>query len=75
VDWRLVRDAAVYGPWDGVRIGRNDIWAVRVGPGQDEVRKRLDQTRLLQRGAFFEGPDGDAVFVYRCRAVACLSGS
>jgi hypothetical protein len=75
VNWHLVGNAAVNGPWDGVPMGRDDVWAVRVAPGQDEVRKRLDQARLLQRRASFVGPDGDAVFVYRCSAVACFSGS
>lgn len=75
VDWHLVRNAAVNGPWDGVRMASGDVWAVRVGPGQDDLRQRLENARSLQRSASFVGPDGDAVFVYRCRAVACVSGS
>jgi hypothetical protein len=75
VDWHLVRNAAMNGPWDGVPLGRGDIWAVRVGPGADDMRARLDQARLLQRRASFAGQDGDAVYVYSCSAVACFSGS
>jgi hypothetical protein len=56
-------------------MARNDVWAIRVAPDQHEMRRRLDQTRLLERRATFVGPDGDTVFVYRCNAVACLSGS
>ena len=74
VNWRHVRDAAVNGPWDRVPMGRDDIWAVRVARGQDEMRKRLALPLLLQRRASFEGPDGDVVFVYSCSAVACFSG-
>lgn len=74
VDWGLVRNAAVNGPWDGVRMARGDMWAVRIRPGGNEMRKRLGAVALLQRRASFAGPDGDEVVVYSCSAVACFSG-
>ena len=75
VDWHRVNNAAVYGAWDGAPLGEGDVWAVRVGPGEDAALRRLAQVQKLQRGVSFTGPDGDAVFVYRCRAAACVSGS
>jgi hypothetical protein len=75
VNWHEVLNSAFNGPWFGAPMGQDDVWAVRVAPGQDEVRKRLDQVRLLQRRASFVGPDGDAVLVYSCSAVSCVSGS
>jgi hypothetical protein len=75
VDWHVVNNAAVNGAWDGVMLRQGDLWAVRVGPGEDAERLRLEQARQLQRRASFVGPDGDAVYVYGCSAVACVSGS
>jgi hypothetical protein len=75
VDWPLVHNAAMHGAWDGAALANGELWAVRVAPSDDAQRGRLSGTRLLERVASFVGADGDAVFVYRCRAAACVSGS
>ena len=75
VDWPLVHVANVNGPMDGARMQAGDLWAVRVGPGQDGLRQRLEQLRQFQPRASFAGPHGDAVFVYTCAgAPVCTSG-
>jgi hypothetical protein len=75
VDWHLENNAAVNGAWDGARLEQGDVWAVRIGAAEDAQRRKLAQARQMQRRAAFEAPDGDAVYVYRCSAAACFSGS
>lgn len=75
VDWKLVQNAAMNGAWDNVPLALGDVWAVRIAPGDEAQRRRLDDTRFLERAAAFPSADGDVVFVYRCRAAACVSGS
>lgn len=73
VDWNLVHRAAMRGAGDGAPLSTGDLWAVRIPAGDDAQRRRLDTVRM-ERAASFVGADGDAVFVYRCRAAACASG-
>ena len=75
VNWPLVHVANVNGPMDGAQIQAGDLWAVRVGPGQDVLRQQLEQLHEFRPRASFTGADGDAVFVYTCAgAVTCISG-
>ena len=75
VDWPLVHAANVNGPMDGAVMQAGDLWAVRVAPAQDGLRRRLERLRRFRPRASFAGPDGDAVFVYTCTGAAgCTSG-
>ncbi len=74
VVWNLVNHAQVHGALDGVGVAANEVWAVRIAPGDTALGVRLSQTRKFRPAASFVGADGDAVLIFRCAAEVCLSG-